>query len=208
MEGWILALVIVLSIVLGLLVIYTLGIIFLYALMRPKNVTLVFKTLLFLAVVGVCIAFGKVFHDFIAVQIGYFVPQYDLCIWDNIWWSLAFIVILLIIACIVRSISYYHINFNLIYATLGMIFVLLVYTLVYIIYIFRDKLWFSTLILLAIAVGMVLIILFLQYMSVQTMLIFMPFQFIFALDCVLLVICVTWMFVKFVISLYEWFSKK
>lgn len=208
MEGWILALVIVLSIIAGLFVIYGLATFIFYLIGNPICMKFAFKVVLFLLLLGLCILFGKIFHDFIAAQIGYFVPQHDLYIWDNIWWVLALIVFMLIIAVIVKSISHHRIKYELIYATIGMIFILLIYTLMYIIYIFREKLWFITLILAAIAVGMIIIILILQYMAIQTMMIFMPFQFIFGLDCVLLIICATWLFITFVIRLYDWFSKK
>jgi hypothetical protein len=106
-------------------------------------------------------------------------------IWDNIWYSIAFILLAVIIALIVKSIKEKFPRVNLIFASIGLILILFIYTIIYYMIMFYSKIGQILLITFIIVAAMTAFILLLTWFRIK---VFLPLYAIYGVACMIFII--------------------
>ena len=106
-------------------------------------------------------------------------------IWDNIWYSIAFILLAVIIALIVKSIKEKFPRVNLIFASIGLILILFIYTIIYYMIIFYNKIGQILFITFIIVTAMTAFIFLLTWFKIK---IFLPLYAIYGVACMIFII--------------------
>jgi hypothetical protein len=121
--------------------------------------------------------------------------------WDTVWYVLAFIGALLFIALIVKSIKNNHIRIWLLMLNIAWIIIICIYTIIYVIYKFKNQITLITVITLGI-VSLFLMIFVVNewFFKIQ---LWSIFYILFGLACVAFIVA----FVIFIISISETIRK-
>jgi hypothetical protein len=131
----------------------------------------------------------------------YVQPNSDMKHWDTVWYVLAFIGALLFIALIVKSIKNNHIRIWLLMLNIAWIIIICIYTIIYVIYKFKNQITLITVITLGI-VSLFLMIFVVNewFFKIQ---LWSIFYILFGLACVAFIVA----FVIFIISISETIRK-
>ena len=116
----------------------------------------------------------------------YIQPNDDMKNWDTVWYVLAFIGALLFVALIVKAIKHSHIRIWLFMLNIAWIFIICIYTIIYVIYKFKSQISLITLITFVI-VGLFLAIIFLNKMTIDYQL-WSIFYILFGFACVAFIV--------------------
>lgn len=125
-------------------------------------------------------------------------------LWDNIWYSIAFILLAVIIALIVKSIKEKFPRVNLIFASIGLILILFIYTIIYYMIMFYNKIGQTLLITFIIVIVMTTFILLLTWFRIK---IFLPLYAIYGVACMIFIIALILYILSIAGVIYDYCSQ-
>lgn len=95
--------------------------------------------LIYIVVLSICIYFGKYLTDILKQYIYSPTENPNMVIMGNIWYVLFIIFIMLICALFIKSVKESTVRMNIVYACVGIMLILFIYTILYYIIMFYDR---------------------------------------------------------------------
>lgn len=162
----------------------------------------------FALLLAIYIFIGGMFYKFAIEPFYSFIPRRKMVIWDNIGYTLIFILLLLTIAAVVKSIRDRRVKWDYARTLFGMVLLILIFYLIYYIYLFDDKLPLITLVLTFVIIGMTILMIILEYTVLANSVFLIPLYMIYGAGCITFVICLFWLIIRTIENLYNNLNKK
>jgi hypothetical protein len=152
----------VLIIIIIIVAIFLGGLLFLNFLMSPYFYKAMMFLFIFVSVLLVYYFLGRYLYQF-TTSIFYIPPsaRQNMVLWDNIWYLIFVIFILLILAVFIKSVKDNGMRWNLLLSSIGVLFILILYTIMYYIIVYNEYVGqniFKLTIVLGIYTGIIMII--------------------------------------------------
>ena len=180
-----------------------------FIILRRKNIYQAgWKIILFILVFLVYFFIGYFIYQYVLLPIYDMLPKKDMIIWDNIWYAIFTVFIMLLLAAIIKTVRDNRIRVGLTYFSLGTLTILIVYTIMYYIFMFNESLSTITFVLFLMSAGLaILMIIITRFIGTHSRLL-LPFYLLFSLACIVFLICLLWLICRAIEEIYNRFVRK
>jgi len=180
-----------------IVVLVVFGLTALHKIMRSKAIYgLGWKLVLFALIFLAYFLVGYLIYLYILLPISDWLPKRDMVIWDNIWYGILAVFIMLILATIVKSVRDNRIRVGLSYFSIGTLFILILYSIIYYIFMFNESLETITFVLFIISTGLAIIMIIItRFLGIRSRLL-LPLYVIFSIACMIFIICLFWLIIR------------
>ena len=178
-------------IVISALIIFLISLLF-----SPSTHRFLRVVFLFIVVLIIYYFLGKFLIAYVTTFLNFTKSKAGMESFDNIWYIIFIIFILLITATIIKSVRETHLRWNLLMASIGTLLALLLYTVVMYIYMYRDDVLGAMGTLTIIMVFVTLIIIFLRnFNNILVSIIYLLYAFLSFIYVLCLMVCLIKLFV-------------
>lgn len=183
--------VIAIFIIISALIIFLINLLFSSALHRFLKILL-----LFIIVFIVYYLISKVLIAYVTVFLNFAQSKPGMEIWDNIWYILLIIFVLLITATLIKSVREKGLRWNLLIASIGTLLVMLLYTIIMYVYMYHDNILGIMLSFTIFMVFVTLIIIFIRnFNNFLVTIVYLLYAFVSFIYLICLIVCLIKLFI-------------
>jgi len=183
--------VIAIFIIISALIIFLINLLFSSGLHRFLKILL-----LFIIVLLVYYFLGKICIAYVTTILNFAQSKPGMELWDNIWYILFIIFVLLIAATLIKSVREKNLRWNLLIASMGTLLVMLLYTIIMYVYMYHDNILGIMASFTMFMVLITLIIIFIRnFNNILVTIIYLLYAFVSFIYVVCLIVCLVKLFI-------------